>query len=332
MNNSLVAFNNADICEVAPKDIPVAISNCFSSLMEVESKVKESCAAAKGALRKAKDASGKTINFIGWGTKDAVYALQSAVEAGALSQQTQQEVLDRILAFQQATAKGMKYLFQLGATGIAANRAVSKAIRDRMSELNNGNPSEFDEYIKAELLSTLTELKRQEDILIKQEKLNDVQKAMRKEMSAMNDELERRMADSERQKMELKRQADKDQEHDKELSRQARKDQEHDKELRRQADKDKEHDRELSRQAKKDQELDSKIEANAKGVGQNKENISINAKEIAQNAHRLDKVEKAFKELEIARWNRGLLMGKIALIASIASLLISIGCVIAMFK
>ena len=318
MNNSLVKFNTADICEVDPKEIPVAISNCFSSLMEVESKVKESCAAAKESLRKAKNASGMTINCIGWGTKDAVYALQAAVEAGALSQQTQQEVLDGILVFQQATAKGMKYLFQLGATGIAANRAVSKAIRDRMNEIDNGNPSEFDEYVMAELSSTLVELKRQEDILIKQEKLNDVQKAMREEMRSMNDELERRMEDSERQKMELKRQADKDKEHDEELSRQARKDQEHDNELRRQADKDKEH--------------DARIEANAKGVGQNKENISINTQEILQNARRLDVIEKTLKNVEAARGERGQNVVKCALIASVAALLMSIVCLVMMLK
>ena len=108
MNNSLIRFNSSEICAVDPKEIPVSISNCFTSLKEVESKVEKACDAAKKSLSEAKNASGKTINCLGFGTKDAVYALQSAVEAGAISQQTQQEVLDRILAFQQATAKGMK--------------------------------------------------------------------------------------------------------------------------------------------------------------------------------------------------------------------------------
>lgn len=304
MNNNIVKFATADICEVDPREIPIAISKCFSTLKEVEDEVDKACKAAKKSLSEARNASGKTINCIGWGTKDAVYALQAAVEAGALSQQTQQEVLDRILAFQQATAKGMKYLFQLGATGIAANRAISKAIRDRMNEIDNGNHSEFDEYVMAELSSTLVELKRQEDILIKQEKLNDVQRAMREEMRSMNDELERRMADSERQKMELKRQADKDKDHDEELSRQARKDQEHDNELKRQADKDIEH--------------DARIEANAK--------------EIAENARRFAMIEKTLNDMQVTRGNRNSNLAKCALVASAAALLMSIVCITVMLK
>lgn len=299
MNNRLVSFSTSDICAEDPKEIPVAISNCFASLKEVESKVEKACAAAKKSLDEARKASGKTINCIGWGTKDAVYALQTAVEAGALSQQTQQEVLDRILAFQQATAKGMKYLFQLGATGIAANRAVSKAIRDRMNEIDNGDPSEFDEYVMAELSSTLAELKRQEDILIKQEKLNDIQRAMREEMRSMNDELERREEDSERQAEELKRQAD----------------------------KDREHDAELSRQAKKDQEHDEQIGMNAKGV-------EHNAKAIEQNGLRIDQLENAIKDIRVqarggsSSWSAA----GFAIIVAVVSLLISIACIIIVCK
>lgn len=305
MNNSLIRFNSSEICAVDPKEIPVAISNCFTSLKEVESKVEKACDAAKKSLSEAKNASGKTINCLGFGTKDAVYALQSAVEAGAISQQTQQEVLDRILAFQQATAKGMKYLFQLGATGIAANRAVSKAIRDRMEEIDRGSISEFDEYVMAELSSTLVELKRQEDILIKQENLNDVQRAMREDMRSMNDELERRGAENERQ----------------------------DRELKRQADKDKEHDEELSRQAKKDEELDALIGTNAKGVEHNKESISNNAKEIGLNSRRIDLIEKAIENIRTNTMggNRGL-MANCAFVVAVVALLISIVCMGVVWK
>lgn len=320
MSSDLVKFNSNDACTVSPTDIPVVISKCFSSLKEIEDKVAEACAAAEKSLREAKSASGKTINCIGFGTKDAVYALQTAVEAGAVSQTRQQEVLDRILAFQQATANGMKYLFRLGAQGIAANRAVSKAIRDRMQEIENGDATEFDEYVMSELASTLVELKRQEDLLIKQEKLNDVQRAMREEMRSMNDELAHRVEDIARQEKELKKQADKDVEHDAELLRQAKKDQEHDNELRRQADKDKEH--------------DAMIGANAKGVEHNKENILINAREIAKNAQRIDLIEEKLANIHASATcgNRDSIMANCAFFVSVGALLISIACVIVAWK
>lgn len=215
---------------VEEQQLPEIIRNEMAGLVEFKEKVDALKVKAKEAKILADEM--ETVKF--GKTKSAVEDLQKATKMITDAQFLAVEAQEKSFEYQEKLANTSKYLFGLGVTSIAMNRAV---IRELEVTLENGDSVEFDEITHQEIVKIITNLKEQEDIMRKQENMS-------KKLTVIDEKVSI-------QEEELIRQEKKDEEHDLLLEINERKDKEQDLELRTQSEKDVEHDyriEELQRQ------------------------------------------------------------------------------------
>ena len=128
--------------------------------------------------------SDKPTFFHKWKT---IKGLQDVVVSLSHNQVENTKITQEIISYQQKTYETMKYLFTLGLSNLAKNRAIVKYLK---SLLKKEGESEFDEFEQKEIMQLLTQLKAQEDILIQVE---DV-KAKLKQQQVTISEQEKRLA------------------------------------------------------------------------------------------------------------------------------------------
>ena len=128
--------------------------------------------------------SDKPTFFDKWKT---IKGLQDVVVSLSHNQVENTKITQEIISYQQKTYETMKYLFTLGLSNLAKNRAIVKYLK---SLLKKEGESEFDEFEQKEIMQLLTQLKAQEDILIQVE---DV-KAKLKQQQVILDQQEKRLA------------------------------------------------------------------------------------------------------------------------------------------
>lgn len=148
------------------------INDQLTSLKALEEKVNIALNKAEKAKNTAQGAHSKTIGWFGSGTKDAVYSLQNATIDLADAQYLSADTQKVILQYQAKLAEISKYLFALGVFNIAANRTI---VRELELKLKNGSLSKgkVSELAQQEILNVIKQLKAQEDIMVKQEKMTD---------------------------------------------------------------------------------------------------------------------------------------------------------------
>lgn len=157
---------------VDEKMLPELIQGQIIKLRELNESVTAALEAAKSAEEKAKKVKNLSASWSLFGDKkkDAIEGLQEvgaelaeAVQYGAKAQKLSFE-------FQTRLADVTKYLFNLGVGNIVANRVV---VRELELRLSGASKEQLSELARNEVISVIRQLKDQEDLLRKQERMQE---------------------------------------------------------------------------------------------------------------------------------------------------------------
>lgn len=194
MNTEVTAGKKDELVEFNPTELSEIITSRVQKMNELEEKMSTVKEEAKNAIEAANNANKK----IGWGAKKkAIEELQSAGTKIAYAVQVSGEAHQLSFEYQKELTKISKFLFSLGVSNIVQNRIIVRELELKMS---GASKEKISELAKQELLSVIRQLKTQEDIQSKQEKISTKLKE---------------------HNSELARQAEADKRHDEELARQA---------------------------------------------------------------------------------------------------------------
>lgn len=154
------------IMDVSVEDMPSIVQKSVVGLVEVEKKVNFALKKANEAKESALNNGNQKVGRI-FGHKKNIESINEALcdvaEATGELADAQTIILDYMRKLSEVT----KYLFQLGVSNIAANRAV---IRELEKQLSSAKEGELSPYARQELLATIIQLKSQQDFMEKQDK------------------------------------------------------------------------------------------------------------------------------------------------------------------
>ena len=163
------------IVSVNIDNIPKIVSERIEYISKLEKEVTNSEASAKKAMNYVNSQMSRYEEKGKWifkhrsgNTKDIIEDTQEAIDQLAEAQQVSTVALRRSFEFQKQLADTSKYLFELGCANIAVNRTAVQAIEKK---LNGASKEEISELAYQEMQNVVLQLKNQEDILSKQEKL-----------------------------------------------------------------------------------------------------------------------------------------------------------------
>lgn len=234
---------------ISEADLPKIISGQVTKLNQLDKSVKEAIKKAEQAVDSADSAKNQSAGL--FKKKAAIEELQAAgvdladaVMSGAEAQKISFE-------FQRKLAEISKYLFGLGVSNIASNRSV---VRELELRLKGASKEKLSKLAKQELLLVVKQLKDQEDILMKQEKMVTVVKGH-------DERLEEHSKKSKFMEEILATQNEVDQKHGEELVRQSETDRKLEKLIRAQDVVDKNLAEQIAAQEETDQRLEKLIRA-----------------------------------------------------------------------
>lgn len=156
--------------DVTLQEIPKTIEDCVSRLENVRQKVVQARSKADAAYEKAKKASRVDAKNI-FTRNDAIDALQNAAVAIADSQIDQAESVKASFEYEKVLSNVCKYLFMLGVANMAANRMVVEQLTKQM---DRASEEKLDEMAREELRSVIYQLKDQEDLLNRVDRLERI--------------------------------------------------------------------------------------------------------------------------------------------------------------
>lgn len=152
--------------------LPELIHNHIGKLVELDAGVKKALEIAENAERRAHSARNLSAGWslLGGKKKEAIEGLQEAsvelaeaVQLGAQAQKISYE-------FQARLAEVTKSLFELGTGNIAATRMVVRGLEMR---LRGASEEELSDLARMEVASVIRQLKEQEDLHFKQQKMTE---------------------------------------------------------------------------------------------------------------------------------------------------------------
>ncbi len=153
------------VTELNVSYLPEIISENITLLSTLSSKVDAAQKAAQRAESEAEYAAGRKSK-LGHHT-EAIEALQDSAVATAKSQKEIVNAQRVSFDFQQRLAEISKLLFNLGVTNIAMNRTVCRELELKLS---GASKEKLNDLAKQELMNVVSQLKAQEDMMVKQEK------------------------------------------------------------------------------------------------------------------------------------------------------------------
>lgn len=157
-----------DILNIPESEVPAVINEKFGQLAEIKNEVQYLQSSSIEIKNNAVVAKNKKVGL--FNKKNVIKDLQTLTVDISNNQVANAEITNKILIYQQKTAEIMKFLLGLGVTNLATNRAVVKQLKDRLASAQDGS---VDEYEEKEILCVLRQLKAQEDILEKQERIGE---------------------------------------------------------------------------------------------------------------------------------------------------------------
>lgn len=237
---------------VKQADLPVVIAEQYDKLKELEDNVERAYTLAQSASDSADNAYYKSAGF--GHKKAAIESLQDAVKDLGSAQISAAEAQKISFEYQTKLAEITKYLFGLGASSIAMNRSV---VRELELKLKGASAEEISDLAKQELVNVVTQLKAQEDIMLKQDKIMKEVKANHEGISQINADITKINSETDKHETAISDNADRIEQNKKELTAQHLKDEEHDRAL-------EEHNKELTAQHLKDEEHDKALEEHSK--------------------------------------------------------------------
>lgn len=186
MEQAITVLNTGEFpTQFDMSELPNIVSGAIQELIDYGKEVETAVALADKARATADYAKSKPT---GWFQKaDAIETLQlfSCDASKALSSQAKLQEIS--FKFQTRLAEITKYLFGLGVSNLALNRSV---VRELELRLSNASAEELSDLARQETLNVIRQLKAQEDILIKQEKLDKKIKSVHDENVKLSKQLE----------------------------------------------------------------------------------------------------------------------------------------------
>lgn len=186
MKNNITVLNPVELpAQLEKSELPSIITGQINKLNDLDNKVKTAIEQANAAEAAADYARRKPTGL--FEKKDAIETIQSALcdLAGAVSSGAEAQKVS--FEFQTQLADITKYLFGLGVSNLALNRSVVRELELRLSD---ASAEELSDLARQETLNVIRQLKAQEDILIKQEKLDKKIKSVHDENVKLSKQLE----------------------------------------------------------------------------------------------------------------------------------------------
>ena len=152
--------NELEIFKVNQSELPNIITDQWRDIQGLEDKVKKSVKMAQTAKTSADRAYGKSAGL--GHKKEAIESLQEASVDLAESQVQVVEAQQLSFEYQKKLSEITKYLFALGVSNIAANRTV---VRELELKLRGASEGELSDLARKEVLSVISQLKAQEDMM-----------------------------------------------------------------------------------------------------------------------------------------------------------------------
>jgi hypothetical protein len=238
------------------KDVTELVNNCFLRIEDIEKKIANSELSAKSAKESADKAMSVERHFFQNTTAKIVDQLQPAVKDLANAIEVSAETQKLLFEHQTILAECCRSLFGMGVSNITMIRCTINTIK---MKLEKASDEEISEMAKQELLNVVRQLKMQEDLFSKQEKIGTKVKGMDDKLRGMDSSLLS-------QEKEIETIHNKNKEHDKRLKRYELKMAISDKRLSEQNAKDIEHDKRLKDMGAKDAEHEKKLNILANSV------------------------------------------------------------------
>lgn len=122
--------------------------------------------------QKAKEAANKASNLsAGFGKKrKAIEALQNAQKENSLATEANSQAIYKIAELQQRLCDAIKALLSLNVRNLAASRSVYRQLE---LKLKGASEQELSDLAKEEIQKVMTELKNQQDMMLRQEKMSE---------------------------------------------------------------------------------------------------------------------------------------------------------------
>jgi hypothetical protein len=173
---------------ITPNQVPQIVSQNVEVINNAAKQIKTFKAKAESAKQTAISAYNKSAGWslLGSNKKEAIEALQVAVKNQAETICSMSTVHDEILNAQAVMANSIKGLFMMGCMSLTANRMVARELELKMK---NASHEQLSELARQELKNTLTQLKAQEDTLVKQEKMGVELKDLNSKVAELSSEI-----------------------------------------------------------------------------------------------------------------------------------------------
>lgn len=302
INRSIKDLSNLNV-----NDLPRVISQQFSALVDLESKIKN----AEDSAIKAQESAEKAKNMsAGFGKKKAaIEALQDTAKATSQGLKDSTEANIVLFDYQKQLSQITQYLFLLGVGNIAMTRTVVDRLRH---ELEGVPDDKISDLAKNEILLVIEQLKAQENMAMRQAE----HASALEEHDELIEKLSNKLGKSDEA---IKKNASKNDEQDKLLSEGIQKDLEQDRVLEEIFSSEKEQDNLISKNSDKNKEQDALLELQDKINNQQSVLLEKQRNEI----HELrDTIEYLKAEIEEKSNKRSLLVPSIiSVIALILSVL-----------
>jgi len=228
-----------DIEKRNEKDVTELVNGCFQKIEDIERKIANSELSAKSAKESADKAMNVERHWYQNTSARIVDQLQPAVKDLANAIEVSVETQKLLFEHQTVLADCCQSLFGMGVSNIAMTRCTINTIK---MKLQNASEEDLSEMARQELLNVVRQLKMQEDLFSKHEKLGTKVKGMDDKLKDLSLLFQNK---NNEQDERLKNKDIKDFEHDKRLKEKDEKDEEHDKRLNEKDVKDAEHDEKL---------------------------------------------------------------------------------------
>jgi len=162
---------------IKESDLPAIIGGQVEKLNELDKSVKKAISNAKKAADSADSARNKSVGL--FQKKAAIEALQISGYDMAQAIASEAEAQRISFDFTAKLAEISKFLFALGVSNIALNRSTVRLLQLKMK---GASKNKLSELAQREILSVIKQLKAQEDILIRQQNLEDGAKQNEREL------------------------------------------------------------------------------------------------------------------------------------------------------
>lgn len=159
-----------EVTNVSADQLPKVIGETFSEISAIDEKIKSAISQANKAKKLADEASQKNADWSLFhdNKREAIEALQKSNQslADALSENVVAN--EQLFQNQQKMVKGLSYLFGLGVMSIAANRTVARELE---MKLRDASEEELSELARQEIYNVVLQLRAQEDMQYKIDKV-----------------------------------------------------------------------------------------------------------------------------------------------------------------